>query len=259
MRKWRPTYKAIYVIPEVHGNMKSLEIILTRILPLRFSIGQDDVLIMLGDYIDGHDDGAYVIEALINVKNEDENVIFLRGNHEEFMLKAISGDEKDFAHWIENGGISTISSYLRMNNLKSDPYSIPRNRIYDIVPKHHLDFLNGLQYTHVCDDYFFMHGSFNHQKSIAENSLTNFALDDTASKYVKTSVKNNEKLAFIDDYIYVAAHNFMSEVPFIHQKYMMLGGAAPAKLHLFELNSMTAAMIKNGKSRIYKYNFKIYE
>lgn len=260
MRKWRPTHKCIYVIPEVHGNFNSLEIILDRLIPLRTHINQEDVLVMLGDYIDGDSSGADVIDCLINIKQQyGDRAIFIKGNHEEMMLKAIYGSDNDFNYWIANGGISTILSYLKKANLQLTPHSIKRNRLADIIPKTHIDFLKDLNPYFIINEYVFFHGGFNPEKTISENNASNFPFDYTSSKYVKNNLKNNISPIFKEDYIYIGAHNYMSKVPFIHSKYFMLGGSAPKKMMIFELNSMSACAITNGKSRLYKYNFNIYE
>lgn len=261
MRKWRPTHKCVYVIPEVRGNAKSLEIIFNRILPLRISEGSEDMVIFLGDYIDGHDFGSNVIDLLINVKIEyGDRCIFLRGDHEELLLRAIDGSDRDFDNWVDNDGRSTIASYIRKKELlDSSPYSINRNRLKDLIPENHISFFNSLQITYSYENYLFFHGSFDHKKTIAENNLNNFIFDMTASKYVKNSIYRKENIELKDDYIFVGCNNYNSKEPFLYKKYFMLGGSAPKKLFLFELNSMTAAAIKTEKSRIYKYNFKYFE
>jgi Calcineurin-like phosphoesterase len=260
MRKWRPAYKCVYVIPEIHGNMRSFEIMMNRILPMRHSVGQEDVLIFLGDYIDGANEGAEVIESLVNIKKEfNDRIIMIRGNHEEMMLRAILGSQEDFNLWIQNNGLSTIDSYLKKKNMNTTAESISKNRILDIIPKHHIEFLKLLDFYHIEDNYVFFHGGFNPEKSIEDNNISNFPFDMTSSKYVKNKLSMGCAPQFKDDYVYVGAHNYNGDNPFIHKQYMMLGGGAPSKLYVFELNSMTASAVKFGKSRLYKYNFKFYE
>lgn len=259
LRKWGITHKALYVIPEIRGNLKSMEVIFDRILPLRFHKNQEDVLVMLGDYIDGGDDSDKVIDYLINLKElYRERVIFLRGMHEELLLKSRQSDN-DFSYWIDNGGISTIEAYAKRSGLNISPYAIKRNRLQDIIPIKHFEFLNGLEHHKILDDYCFFHGGFNPEKSLAENSDSNFIFDFTSSKYVKECVKNKIEPVFKDNKIFVSHHNYMNNEPFLHAKYFMLGGGAPNKLFVFELNSMNACAVSYGKSRMYKYQFKTYE
>lgn len=260
-RKWRPILsECIYVIPEVHGCMSSLELILNRILPLRKHKGKQDLVIFMGDYIDNDEQSNAVINCLITIQQEyKDRAIFLKGNHEENMLKGIYGSNDDFQCWINNGGIATIKSYLDSNKSNVSPYSITQNRISDIIPKYHIEFIRGLQNYYILDNYIFFHGGFDVNKTIAENSMNNFIYDYVASQKVKDAIHNKQIIEYKDNYIYVAAHNFNSSIPFISSRYMMLGGSAPGKLMVFELNSMSACAATRGKSRIYKYNFKVNE
>jgi predicted MPP superfamily phosphohydrolase len=258
MRMWRPGFKCLYVIPEIHGNADSLEIVLNRIVPLRKFKGQEDQIVFMGDYIDGDNGGGSVLNILINLKKEyNDRITFLKGNHESLMLKALLGNDTDFTNWIDAGGISTIQNYLSLNNMSASPYSIQRTRLADLVPKEHIEFLQSLLSFKVIENYFFMHGGFNIEKSINENSELNFIYDYIASKKAKDAWKNNTNIDYKDDYTYVAAHNYNDDKPFLCQKYFMLGGSAPARLMVFELNSMSASAVKRNKSRIYKYDFKV--
>src|SRR5271165_4247350 len=130
-RAWRPAYACTYVISDICGNVRSLEVILNRIFPLRFSENQIDRVIFLGNYIDVFDNGYDVIELLIKIKQEYNNdkVIFLRGKHDELMLRALHGSEVDFNLWMDAGGRTTIAGYLKNINSKASPYDIGVNRI----------------------------------------------------------------------------------------------------------------------------------
>lgn len=259
MRKWRPTFKSIYVIPEVRGDIRSLEVILNRILPLRMFKNQEDVIVMLGDYINGDTNSDAVIDCIINIKEEyKDRAIILRGKHEELMLRSRQSDH-DFNHWVDNGGSATIESYVNRSKLNVSPYAIKRNRIQDIIPAKHWDFLNGLDYSSTLDEYCFFNSGFNPNKPISENSNGNFVFDTSSSRYLKECLRVKKDPEFLDSCIYVGSNNYNDDKPFIHPKYFMLGGAAPGKLVVFELNSMSACAVSRGKSRIYKYDFSVHE
>ena len=219
-RFWRPSHLCHYVVPEVHGNAKSLGVILNRILPLRIFKGQEDTVIFLGDYIDGDKYSADVIDTLINVKNEyKDRVIFLKGNHEEYLLRAVFGSDFDFTTWINAGGRSTIDSYAKKYKPDVPSASITRSRLQEVIPKEHIDFFQSLESFRIMDEYCFFHGSFDHNKSIANNSIHNFIHDYTASRYTKECVAKKTIPEFQDNYIYIGAHNFNSDELFIHSKY----------------------------------------
>jgi serine/threonine protein phosphatase 1 len=248
------------VIPEVHGNARALEIILNRILPLRFSIGQEDKLVMLGDYIDGAGGSAEVIEMLMNVKREfPDDIVMIRGNHEDMLLDAINGSVQQFDLWMENRGRSTIESYMRMRKMNGSSYEIGANRLLDIILKEHIDFISDMPYKYQLEDYLFFHGSFNHNRVIADNSERNFAHDYTAGNFLKKSVANKSFSGFKDNYVFVGAHNKGNKKPYVHPNYMMLGGEAPETLTIFELNSLTACSVRKKSSRLHKYEFSVVE
>lgn len=258
MRKWRPTHKSIYVVSEIHGNSTSLEVILNRIFPLRIYKGQEDIVVFLGDYVDGNKDGNKVLDQLINLKQEyNERVIILKGNHEELFLRALD-NEKDFDYWCDQGGRSTIKGYLERSNQNTNEYSIPQNRLKDIVPAEHIQFVKSMQANYIHEEYFFMHGGFDYKRSIKETTDSTFVFDYNASKYMKQCIKEKVE-PVLDDYVFVGAHNYMSKIPFVSQKYIMLGGSAPSELLVLELNSMECCRVKTGKSRIYPIELNIVE
>lgn len=258
MRKWRPTHKCIYIIPEVHGSIESLKIIFSRIFPLRFSINQEDIVIMLGDYIDKGDDSAGVLELILEAKREyKDKLICLRGNHEQLFLDSFKSNDI-YQSWLIRGGIATIQSYLDRKNFQAIPHTIPLSRLPDIIPSDHIDFLNSLPSHIVLEDYVLFHGGIDLENPLQTNA-TVYISDVKASQTIKKLIKDKQYPLMTSDKIYVGAHNFKNKTPFIYPKYFMLGGSAPKNLILFELNSMTCAMIKSGKSRIYKHNFKYFE
>jgi hypothetical protein len=258
-RAWRPAYACTYVISDICGNADSLEVILNRIFPFRFSENQIDRCVFLGNYVDKFDYGCDVIELLIRVKQEYNNdkVIFLRGKHDELMLRALCGGDTDFNLWMDAGGRTTIAGYLRNAKSKASPYDINRNRLKDLVPNTHIEFLQHTDYYYIIDQYCLFNSGFNIKQSIKENNPNNFCFDTTSSKYIKDCIRNKIEPSFIDPYIFIGSNNYQGKEPFIHPKYMMLGGTD--KIIVLELNSMEMSAISNGKSRIYKYNYDVVE
>lgn len=69
----------------------------------------DALEIYLGDYIDRGDDSRGAVDALIE-RSEHAETVFLRGNHEQFMLDFLTG-RFDLSTWKQLGGIPTLRSY----------------------------------------------------------------------------------------------------------------------------------------------------
>ena len=98
----------IYAIGDIHGQLIMLEPALAH---LRRIIRPNDAVIFLGDYIDRGPDTAGVLRELIQFKKQHPATVFLRGNHEDLLLRAYKGDRKREEIWLLNGGFATLSSF----------------------------------------------------------------------------------------------------------------------------------------------------
>ncbi|GAK92675.1 serine/threonine protein phosphatase [Nonlabens ulvanivorans] len=97
-------------IGDIHGGYKALEQLLDKI-----DLQDRDLLIFLGDYIDGWSQSFEVIEFLISLKrkriqNNQTAPIYLRGNHDELFLNYLKTKAQN-SMWLHHGGQSTIDSY----------------------------------------------------------------------------------------------------------------------------------------------------
>jgi hypothetical protein len=243
------------------GNARSLEILLNRIFPMRFSEEQNDKTIFLGNYSGSDENGCDVIEMLCQIKQEYQHeVIFLRGSHDQMMLSAILAGEKEFNFWMENGGRSTIAGYLKKMKSDASQYSIGYNRLKDLIPKSHIEFLQHTEHYYIIDEeYCLFNSGFNIKQTIRENNLDNFCFDTTSGRYVKNAIRNKTKMEFLDSYVFVCSANPQGKEPFIHPRYMMLGGTSPERLIALELHSMAMTQVSRNKTRIYKYDYDVIE
>lgn len=145
----------IYAVGDIHGQVTMLRA-LWKQLPLK----DDDVLLFLGDYIDRGEDSCGVIEELLKIQQQHENVIFLRGNHEQMMLDARDAPSPElkpdsgFIHfaepvllWLQNGGADALLSY------QMEDYS----RWAENIPLEHWDFVRATQMEYVTEPYHFVH------------------------------------------------------------------------------------------------------
>ncbi|MEW5725640.1 MAG: metallophosphoesterase family protein, partial [Thermodesulfobacteriota bacterium] len=100
----------------------------------------EDTLIFIGDYVDRGPNSAGVIDHILGLKQWSENVICLRGNHEQLLLDFLEG--RNIGTFIYNGGQMTI-----------DSYGGPEGGI----PEEHYEFLRTLPYYWQNEDYIFVH------------------------------------------------------------------------------------------------------
>ncbi len=96
------------VIGDIHGALKALRQLL-QILHLH----EDDLLIFLGDYVDGWSEAAPLISFLIDL-DKKYNCIFIKGNHDTWCQSWLGGEEADPV-WLFHGGQSTVESYSKLS------------------------------------------------------------------------------------------------------------------------------------------------
>lgn len=149
----------VYAIGDIHGRLDLLEALLA-------DIREDDarrpsantVIVFLGDLIDRGPSSRRVVERAIEIKRELPNTRFLLGNHEEVFLIAMSGDLKALAFFTRIGGRETILSYgISEAEYESLDYPGLLERMLEVVPRAHIDFLQGFEDLLIFEDYAFVH------------------------------------------------------------------------------------------------------
>ncbi|MBA9083758.1 serine/threonine protein phosphatase 1 [Fontibacillus solani] len=141
------------VISDIHGCYDEFEELLNKVK----YIPSEDQLILLGDYCDRGPKSKEVIEQVRRLVQQG-NVIALRGNHDQLFIDAMENNEN--AIWMENGGISTIKSYVGKDWFKKG-FNYPEyNRAKAFIKmyyQHHIDFLKSLPLYAEDDRHLFVH------------------------------------------------------------------------------------------------------
>lgn len=159
----------IFVIGDIHGALKALQQLISRINPT-FA----DTLIFLGDYVDGWPESAQVIDYLADLQQRYK-CIFIRGNHDNDCEKWLQGQQKKRT-WLEKNGLSTIRSYQQVDTLTKTK---------------HLHFLSGLLHYYIDEEKrLFLHGGFASNKGPAsEWPKDNLTLDRSLWELARTMDK----------------------------------------------------------------------
>jgi len=172
------SYSRIIAIGDIHGYLNPL----LKMLEL-IKIDDNDLVVFIGDYIDRGPQSKNVIEKLIKLKFLYKNIIFLKGNHEDMLLGSVGLNAviKDFRTWLYNGGTRTLFSYgLDVKELERLIYSWNdserANRIIELFPKSHFDFIKDLNSYFETENYFFCHAGLNPELSIEEAKKNRFDL-----------------------------------------------------------------------------------
>ena len=139
-----------YAIGDVHGCRNQLE----RLIELceRDAGAQRSKFIMLGDYIDRGPDSRGVIEFLIDLQKwSPDEIICLRGNHEDLLLDALQGGDAEL-NWLSNGGDATLRSY-----------KAPR---VASLPAPHIEWVRSLPLFHDDGQRFFVHAGVHPERPL---------------------------------------------------------------------------------------------
>ncbi len=167
--------KRLIAIGDIHGEINKLNSLLENL-----NLAKSDTVVFLGDYIDRGKHSKEVIERLIDL-SEKVNCIFLKGNHEQMVLKMLkTKSEADIGNWLMNGGNETLNSYgdlLGMLML-------------------HGKFLKNLKPYYLTDKYLFVHAGINPNKSLEE--------------------QNEDDLLWIRDDFIDTKHNLKQKIIFGH-------------------------------------------
>jgi serine/threonine protein phosphatase 1 len=136
----------IIAIGDIHGCSLALSTLLGSIAPR-----PEDVLVLLGDFIDRGPDSRGVLDQVIALK-ERCTVVALQGNHEEMLLGALS-DEKALEGWLICGGVATVLSY-------GWTASGRRRNLADLFPEAHREFLASCRDFYETDTHIFVHAGY---------------------------------------------------------------------------------------------------
>jgi len=106
-----PPDQRVYAIGDVHGCLDRLAAVHEQIAEdLATRPVGESVLVHLGDYVDRGLDSAQVIDWLSGgAPVPVDRIVNLMGNHEDLMLQALPGTDKEAnGNWLANGGADSL-------------------------------------------------------------------------------------------------------------------------------------------------------
>jgi serine/threonine protein phosphatase 1 len=138
-------------IGDIHGCSRAFAALLRALAPT-----SDDLLIVLGDFIDRGPDSSGVVEMLIDLKPRCRLVPLL-GNHEELLLD-VRARRRPIHWWTSMGGAATLRSYGGGLDLSR-------------IPERHIRFMeNCVDYLETAT-HIFLHANYDPDLPIPEQPL----------------------------------------------------------------------------------------
>lgn len=141
----KPLFMRTLVIGDIHGGLRALHQVFERA-----HITTEDLLIFLGDYVDGWSQSPEVLDFLIDLQRT-HSCIFMRGNHDELLCDWLN-ESKDNRMWYQHGGESTVLAYAKVDAE---------------TKKKHVAFLQSLQNYYLDDlNRLFVHAGFTNMNGV---------------------------------------------------------------------------------------------
>ncbi len=161
-RKWKPRGKEgerVYAIGDIHGCLNETKVLLDAIKT--DNDYRDDAqthLIFLGDLIDRGPNSRGVIELLMQFPYRFATPLFIKGNHEEMMVRGLMQDADVLPSWLRYGGYACAESYgISMQELAGRSPDELLRILRSAIPKKHVEFIDGfLDYVQF-GDFLFTH------------------------------------------------------------------------------------------------------
>ena len=152
-----PEGRRVYAIGDVHGEAALLLELLKKIAVDASGRETKPVtLILLGDLIDRGPGSASVLRALAQPICEE--VIVIKGNHEEVMVDAYRGDDEALEFWMHFGGRATLESFgIARRDMELMSFRELRGEMHRKIDADLIDWLDSRPSSHVMGDYFFCH------------------------------------------------------------------------------------------------------
>jgi serine/threonine protein phosphatase 1 len=158
--RWRGSPgKRCYAIGDVHGRLDLLDDLLRAIEADHQSRPRKEaIVVMMGDLIDRGPDSRGVVQRLKDRPPSFAKLYCILGNHEEALVRGLSGEGRLLPGWLEHGGYDCAKSYgVRIGDLFGRDEGYVEDALRDAVPEAHVRFLAGFVDSLRFGDYLLVH------------------------------------------------------------------------------------------------------
>lgn len=158
----------VYAIGDIHGRYDLFQRLVDQTIahwessPNSFSKVK---MVLLGDLIDRGPASFECLEFAHELVTRAD-IMLLRGNHEDLLLKSMEGHAIAQKIWLANGGIQFLSSFgIAPPQTTEDNFDFAE-RITSAVPDHLIDTLKKAPLTYRSGDYLFVHAGIRPGKAL---------------------------------------------------------------------------------------------
>jgi serine/threonine protein phosphatase 1 len=165
-----PANMRVYAVGDIHGKAALLKKLLALIAEdAKAHAGAKIEEVFLGDYVDRGMQSREVIDLLLEAPPAGHQRIFLKGNHEEALLRFLV-EPMVLREWATFGGYATLASYGIQIPQSMQPSALAqvRDRFRENIPTAHVHFLKNLRFTHGVGDYLFVHAGIDPKVTVSE-------------------------------------------------------------------------------------------
>ncbi|WP_158555050.1 metallophosphoesterase [Fulvimarina endophytica] len=156
----------IVAIADIHGMSRHFDRLIDGVSAIE-GFG-DAAFYILGDLVDRGPDSRGVMDRTCDLLNRREGSRLVIGNHDLWFRRFLSAemDEADYAHWLDQGGSETLSSY--------DVASIrdrlaAREHVLRVSPGH-LELIEAAHPIIIAGDFAFVHAGIDPRRSVFEQT-----------------------------------------------------------------------------------------
>lgn len=185
------------MVADIHGEYRKLKSVMDKIDYI-----EGDTIVFLGDYVDRGSQSYEVLTYLMDLEKSGKNVVFLRGNHDEWLLDAFEGKmlhDEYLLHWFKYGGYDTIESMFNgreidFGSIKGDSIKL-RDALVENFPDVH-KFLKRLDLWHEDENFYYVHAGVNPFLEKIESNVTKDFYWMDRKMFLRHSVELDKPIVF---------------------------------------------------------------
>lgn len=151
--------KRCYAIGDIHGRLDLLTDLMQRIADHDLSRPtRETVIVTLGDIIDRGPDSRGVVEYLRRPPGKLPRMVHVKGNHEESLIRGLSGELGVLVGWLETGGLECARSYgVDVGSLFGQAPDAAEYTLASRIPPDDIRFMDGFVDSVRFGDYLLVH------------------------------------------------------------------------------------------------------